>query len=66
MKPALGQTAEFPLLIEEEEEFNNQRAVSDNDETLNASITAVEETFVYGTAFEKVEEYDSYLDEKNP
>ena len=37
-----------------------------DNETLDTSVPAVEESFVYGTAFEKVDEYDGYLDEKNP
>ena len=64
LKPAPGQTYEFPLLIEDDE-FDNQGAVSDN-ETLDTSVPAVDESFVYGTACEKVDEYDGYLDEQNP
>lgn len=62
---------ENPLSLEDEDIYNPHDAVSDEDEDDDTSQTDSrcipdEDKFFFGTAFEKVEEFDHHLDDPNP
>jgi SNF2 family DNA or RNA helicase len=62
-------TKDNPFLLDDDDLFNPHGAVSDEDEEdiTEADPPAVDDDkFFYGTAFEKVEEFDHHLDESNP
>jgi hypothetical protein len=62
-------TKENPLNIDDDEEFNPHRAVSD-DEPFDTEKSALqpseEDKFFFGSIFAKVEEFDRHLDDRNP
>ena len=62
---------ENPLLLEEEDIYDPHDAVSDEEENDDTSKTDSrpapdEDKFFFGTAFEKVEEFDHHLNDLNP
>ena len=62
---------ENPLLLDDNEIYNPHDAVSDEEEDndtaeIDPLCAADDDRIFYGTAFEKVEEFDHHLDDLNP
>lgn len=60
-------TKENPLSIDNDDDvLDDHGAISDDEEMESESAVPDDDKFFFGTAFEKVEEFDHHLDDPNP